>query len=297
MTHSVGTPCKRYPERGPIMRTIRTTLRCLLAVVACLGAANAYSGDGNIYVYAADNGSRLITDHPRVEAGYRLIKIYSESNLWDQTAAQRAPLKPRPSAYDGLITRTARRVSLDPLLIKSVMHAESDFDPNAVSRRGARGLMQLMPATARRYGVSHVFDPRENVMAGARYLSDLLDRFDGRLELALAGYNAGEHAVSQTGGIPPYDETRRYVKKVMHLYREYRNDKCRQEVDDAVSIRGTIISCSSSYTTTADSGDTTPSAQASSAQVTPSRSQSREPSPPSTLVSAGDSSRQWRPIE
>lgn len=280
------------------MRTIRMTLLCLSAAVACLGAVNAHAGDGKIYVYAAANGSRLITDHPRVEVGYRLIKIYSESNLWDQSAvARHAPRKPRPSVYDGLIKRTARRVSLDPLLIKSVMHAESDFDPNAISSRGARGLMQLMPDTARRYGVAHVFDPRENVMAGARYLSDLLDRFDGRLELALAGYNAGEHAVSQTGGIPPYDETRRYVRKVMHLYREYRNDQCRQEVDDAVSIRGTIISCSSSYSTTADSGDTAPSSQASSARVTSSRSQSREPSPPNTLVSAGDSSRQWRPIE
>lgn len=283
-------------------RAIGTVLVCILTATAWFCAAPADAGDGKIYVYAAANGSRLITDHPRVEAGYRLIKIYSESNLWNQTTSTPpAPLKPRASVYDGLIKRTARRVRLDPLLIKSVMHAESDFDPAAVSTRGARGLMQLMPDTARRYGVSHVFDPRENVLAGARYLSDLLDRFDGRLELALAGYNAGENAVSQTGGIPPYDETRRYVRKVMHLYREYRNDECREQTDDEVPVRGTIISCSGSYSSTAESERAAKPSQGSSGEVatsrTASRTNARKPPSQETLVSAGDSARQWRPIE
>lgn len=246
------------------------------AALACAGPA--FGSD--IYVYQADNGSRLITDHPRIEAGYRLVKVYSEDDLWNQTtAAPRPPMKPRPSAYDGLIDQAARRARLDPLLVKSVMHAESGFNPNAVSRKGARGLMQLMPGTAARYGVSHVFDPHENVMGGARYLSHLLDRFDGRLELALAGYNAGENAVTEAGGIPPYDETRRYVTKVMRLYRQYKRGSCRQKLDTE-AVRAKIISCSG--------GTPAPVAR---------REVDVGTSSGTTLLSADSDDRQWRPIE
>lgn len=218
---------------------------CLAAGAVWLLSAPAFPAD--IYVYQAANGSRLITDHPRTEPGYRLIKVYSESDLWQQTSRpQRKTVTPRPSSFDSLIQRTADQVSLDPMLIKSVMHAESAFNPNAVSHKGASGLMQLMPETARRYGVSSIFDPRQNVMGGARYLSYLLDRFDGDLELALAGYNAGENAVDRTGGVPPYAETRHYVKKVTRLYREYRNERCGRQATDAAAIEGRIISCSAS---------------------------------------------------
>lgn len=255
-------------------RTI-TSLVCLLVGTGWLWTTPAL-GDGNIYVYEADNGSRLITDQPRVEAGYRLIKIYQQSNLWNQSLTPPpVRLKPRPSVYDGLIARTARQVKIDPLLIKSVMHAESDFDPNAVSSKGALGLMQLMPGTAERYGVSHVFDPHQNVLAGARYLSDLLDHFDGSLKLALAGYNAGENAVTETGGIPPYDETRRYVRKVMRLYREYRSKRCGRRIDDATSTRGTILSCSQSS----------------------SRKVAIKAKPPSHRSMLSADSRQWRIVE
>lgn len=262
-------------------------MACLLAGVAWFWAAPALA-DGNIYVYQADNGSRLITDHPRIEVGYRLIRIYQQSDLWNQTMASHpAPLTPRPSIYDGLIDKTARKVRIDPMLIKSVMHAESDFDPHAVSSKGARGLMQLMPGTAERYGVSHVFDPRENILAGARYLSDLLDRFNGSLRLALASYNAGENAVAQTGGVPPYNETRHYVKKVMRLYREYRNRRCRNETDDTTAIRGTILSCGSR------SGKTTTEATTKAA-TTKAPTEAKTPSPRGMLSA---DSRQWRTIE
>lgn len=219
-------------------------LGCLAAAAVWLLSAPASAGD--IYVYQASDGSRLITDHPRIEAGYRLIKVYSESKVWQQTGQRQrtASFRPKPSNFDGLIQSTAQQVSLDPMLIKSVMHAESAFNPNAVSRKGASGLMQLMPDTARRYGVASIFDPRQNTMGGARYLSFLLDRFDGDLELALAGYNAGENAVDQAGGVPPYAETRHYVKKVMRLYRQYRNKGCGRAGDD--SVNGRIISCSAS---------------------------------------------------
>jgi soluble lytic murein transglycosylase-like protein len=118
-----------------------------------------------------------------------------------------------------LILREARRWNLDPQLVTAVIVAESGFDPSAVSRKGAVGLMQLMPATSRRLSVDDPYDPAENVAGGARYLRELLDRFGGSLELALAGYNAGPGAVVRYRGIPPYRETRGYVAKVLRLYR------------------------------------------------------------------------------
>lgn len=124
----------------------------------------------------------------------------------------------RPSEFDPLITRAANDHSLDPRLVKSVMLVESGFDPAAVSRKGARGLMQLMPGTANHHGARDVHDPAQNIAAGTRYLSHLLGLFDGNLEKSLAAYNAGEAAVTRYGGIPPYDETRDYVRKALTAY-------------------------------------------------------------------------------
>ncbi len=117
--------------------------------------------------------------------------------------------------YADYIHVAAKRHDLDPALLTAVMEVESAFNPKAVSPKGARGLLQLMPATARRFGVEDSFDPQQNVDGGARYLSWLLDRFEGRTELALAGYNAGEGAVDKHDGIPPYPETRQYVTLVL----------------------------------------------------------------------------------
>jgi hypothetical protein len=124
----------------------------------------------------------------------------------------------RPSQFDPLITRAANDHSLDPRLVKSVMLVESGFNPAAVSRKGARGLMQLMPGTASRHGVRNVHDPAQNIAAGTRYLSHLLGLFDGNLEKSLAAYNAGEAAVARYGGVPPYGETRDYVRKALTAY-------------------------------------------------------------------------------
>jgi len=224
------------------MHKRETRLFCLLAGL-WLWAAPAAATD--IYVYEDSDGSRLITDHPRMEPGYRLVRVYSGSGVYRSAGASTLPVaRPRPSSFDDLIVSVARRSSLDPLLIKSVMHAESAFDPDAVSKKGASGLMQLMPDTAARYGVNRIFDPTENVLGGARYLSDLLDLFDGDVRLALAGYNAGENAVLERGGVPPYSETRRYISKVMQLYRAYQDQRCRQREKDMSVIEGTIVSCS-----------------------------------------------------
>ena len=123
------------------------------------------------------------------------------------------------SEVDGYLVQSGTKNGVDPLLLYSVMHQESSFKSHAVSPKGARGLMQLMPGTAIRYGVSNIFDPRQNIEGGARYLRFLLDRFDGDVNLALAGYNAGEGAVEKYGWrIPPYAETQEYVRRISRRY-------------------------------------------------------------------------------
>ncbi|MEJ2680364.1 MAG: lytic transglycosylase domain-containing protein [Gammaproteobacteria bacterium] len=109
----------------------------------------------------------------------------------------------------------------DPALIKAVIHAESAFDPNATSRVGAQGLMQLMPATARSHGVTNSYNPEQNIMGGSKYLRYLMDKYDGNLSMVLAAYNAGEGRVRQYNGIPPFKETQNYVKKVIRLHQKY----------------------------------------------------------------------------
>ena len=120
---------------------------------------------------------------------------------------------------DRYLLDSSRNHGVDPLLIYSIMHQESSFKSHAVSPKGARGLMQLMPGTAMRYGVTNVFDPRQNIEGGARYLRFLLDYFDNDIDLVLAGYNAGEGAVEKYGWqVPPYAETREYVRRISRRY-------------------------------------------------------------------------------
>jgi len=120
---------------------------------------------------------------------------------------------------DSFIVESATRNGVDPLLLYSIMHRESSFKRMAVSPKGARGLMQLMPGTAARFGVSNIFDPRQNIEGGARYVRFLLDTFDGDVRLALAGYNAGEGAVMKYGNrVPPYSETQEYVRLISERY-------------------------------------------------------------------------------
>ena len=119
------------------------------------------------------------------------------------------------SAYDSIIRAEAKKNDVDASLVSALIRAESNFEPRAVSRKGARGLMQLMPATAKRLSVRKPFDPASNVSGGVRYLKELLKRFQHRPELVLAAYNAGERAVETYGGVPPYRETVGYVKKIL----------------------------------------------------------------------------------
>jgi soluble lytic murein transglycosylase-like protein len=122
-------------------------------------------------------------------------------------------------SIDSYILESGRRNAVDPLLLYAIMHQESTFKPRAMSNKGARGLMQLMPGTAVRFGVNSIWDPQQNIEGGSRYMRFLLDKFDGNVELALAGYNAGEGAVIKYGyNIPPYSETQEYVRRISKRY-------------------------------------------------------------------------------
>lgn len=129
------------------------------------------------------------------------------------------------AAYKRIIQQASETFGLDPLLVEAVIKAESDFDHRAVSQRGAQGLMQLMPETAKMMDVEDPMDPTENIFGGVRYLSELFKRFHHEPSLALAAYNAGPEKVETFGGVPPYPETEAFVKKVMHYYRQLKEEE------------------------------------------------------------------------
>ncbi len=142
------------------------------------------------------------------------------------TRAQRAQAEARPpkeAPYAALIRQVAARYGVDEDLVHAIVEAESDYNPRCVSKAGAMGLMQLMPATARALGLSDPWDPAQNLDGGVRYLRQLIERFKD-IDLALAAYNAGPNAVSRYQGIPPYPETQAYVRRVLHLLAERKND-------------------------------------------------------------------------
>ncbi|MCG8606984.1 transglycosylase SLT domain-containing protein [bacterium] len=158
------------------------------------------------------NGLQIDDHNPQVVPELSLSDYRAE-------AIRRRSVNHAPTAWDrSIIEHAAARYDLDPKLIESVIKVESNFRPNAVSKKGAVGLMQLMKNTATELGVQNRFDPRQNVFGGAKYLKDLITRFDSNLELALSAYNAGPTAVEKYKGIPPYQETQDYVKKVLNHY-------------------------------------------------------------------------------
>ena len=136
--------------------------------------------------------------------------------LNDKTRHRKASIQP-------IVQKYAQAFGIDPKLINAVIHQESAFNPNAVSRVGARGLMQLMPSTAKWLGVNNAFDPEQNVAAGTRYLAGLMKKYRGNIPLALAAYNAGSGAVDKHNGIPPYKETQQYVQRILASYLKQRN--------------------------------------------------------------------------
>jgi soluble lytic murein transglycosylase-like protein len=194
----------------------------LLLGFCCLAAAPRARAD--IYAFTDEQGVTHYTNMPDDPRYALLIKAPPEPRAERSLVAAtiKGDWRERAKTYSGMIDKAARTAAVHPALVRAVIAVESAFDPRAVSRAGAQGLMQLLPATARRYGVGNPFDPEQNVRGGATYLSYLLKRYNNNIELALAAYNAGEDAVDRYGKtIPPYRETREYVPAVLRMYKQF----------------------------------------------------------------------------
>ena len=189
---------------------MRSRALTLAAATLALGASSA---PAQVFTRVNGNGVVEATNVPATP-GFRLT-YPGKGTLIHSRGFQRASASSH--LFDAHVEEACRLFQVSPDLVKAVIAAESEFDQFAVSSKGARGLMQLMPATARRFGVSNSFDARQNIMAGTQYLREMLDQFQGDVALATAAYNAGPNAVLRYAGIPPYKETRGYVTKVQSL--------------------------------------------------------------------------------
>lgn len=207
------------------MRWINSTR--ILLLTSCLASLlPSISQAGNLYVYRDTSGSALLTNKKVSTTGYRQEKVtyYKDTNVhaynnWGNSESSVLPsFSKSKDAYDTIIRSAAQQYGVSEGLIKAIMHTESSFNVNARSPVGAQGLMQLMPATARRFNVSNAYDPTQNIYGGVKYLSWLLKRFKGNTSLVLAAYNAGEGNVDKYNGIPPFRETQDYVRRVMSRY-------------------------------------------------------------------------------
>lgn len=195
-----------------------------LALLCSMGGAALASP---IYVIRDKRGVVTFTSRrPKEGARYALFKPQrpAYSVVWRgwRGSWRGVPIK---SQYDSVIHRNAVDHNLDPALLRAVVHVESAFNPRARSRKGAMGLMQLMPDTAKRFGVANAYHPEQNVSGGSRYLKFLLERYRGNERLAVAAYNAGEGAVDSYGTIPPYEETQTYVTRVLAMRELYGREK------------------------------------------------------------------------
>ena len=184
---------------------------------------------GQVYSYIQDGVRHYTSKRPKGLASATAVRTIRYSFIETCFACGAQPgvnfgtLRLNTAAYAAEIAAAARQHGVEEAIVRAIIHAESAYNPNAMSRVGAQGLMQLMPATARRFGVSNAFDANQNIQGGVQYLSWLLKRFNGDLTLAAAGYNAGEGAVDKYRGVPPYSETQRYVQRVAVLAQRYRS--------------------------------------------------------------------------
>jgi soluble lytic murein transglycosylase len=194
---------------------------CLwIAALAWLAiAAPAWAG-GAIYAFVDAQGVTHFTNRPQHDKRFRPVRLRDNLGPGSKYRA------PHSRAYDPLIGDAAKSEGIPPALVKAVIAAESAFDSDAVSHKGAQGLMQLMPDTAEEMGIENPLEPAQNVRGGASYLRSMIDRY-GDLGRALAAYNAGPTAVDRYGGIPPFQETQDYVDRVLSYYRRYHGDFAR----------------------------------------------------------------------
>lgn len=187
-----------------------------VAAVLVLAMAVVRPVTGQIVSYVDERGKRVFVNVEPAKQ-QKSARRYSLTAPPRNTSQFDRSLK-IPSDIHDFIENTASRHAIDPKLVNAIIQVESNWNPAAVSRKGAMGLMQLIPATAVRFGVGDIFDPKQNIEGGIRYLRFLLDTFRGDLHLSLAAYNAGENSVLQAGGIPAYRETRQYVDRVTSAY-------------------------------------------------------------------------------
>lgn len=202
-------------------------MRALLVTLALALTPAAASAD--IYVWVDSEGVRHFTNMPREARGKgaagQRYRLYLRTPRPAPAGGARGSFSDDPARfarYDDVIREASRLYMIPEPLIRAVILVESNFSPGVVSNMGAQGLMQLMPATARRMAVRDPFDPRQNILGGTRYLRWLANMFNGDIVLTIAGYNAGEHAVARYSGIPPFEETQGYVQRVLRHYYSFK---------------------------------------------------------------------------
>ena len=252
----------------------------------CLGSigffhstvSTSYAGQ-TIYQFKDTNGTTLLTNRKKAEYNHlKVVKAtyYPDSNIhsysnWGASEASVLPSYSRnKNAFDQLIRQAAQHHGVSEGLVKAIMHTESGFNINARSPVGAQGLMQLMPATARRFNVSNAYDPQQNIFGGVKYLSWLLKRFNGDSRLAIAAYNAGEGNVDKYGGIPPFRETQDYVRRVTSRLQNLYSSGLGTPLSDSSSNppSGQLLAQSANYaTSTSNNPEPAPTAKQYSRQI------------------------------
>ena len=224
------------PPEKPVTGTSRGTPAVVAAPAATPVATPAGSArpqrvvSGQVYSYMKDGVRHYTSTRPAQVASLGPVRTIRYSYIERcyacglNNAVDFGKVRLNTTAYQQEIAAAAREFGVEEAVVRAVIHAESAYNPAALSRAGAQGLMQLMPATARRFGVVNAYDAPQNIRGGVQYLAWLLHRFNGDLTLAAAGYNAGEGAVDRHGGVPPYSETQYYVKRVAQLAERYRSE-------------------------------------------------------------------------
>jgi hypothetical protein len=219
---ATATPAAAATATGNVV--FQTTAGGSAPPVAPKGGPGMRVLSGAVYKYEKDGVAHYTNVRPRGVPAAKMLFSYVETCFacGALPGVDFGSIALNTSAFSSEIHAAAQQYGVDEAIVRAIIHAESAYRPNAISRAGARGLMQLIPSTASRFGVADAFDPAQNIRGGVKYLAFLLKRYNSNLSLAAAGYNAGEGAVDKYGGVPPYAETQRYVQRVGQLADRYR---------------------------------------------------------------------------